>query len=90
MSSNDKGVIVTSRDDTPKTLYHRTSQQGLKSILASGIVPGAENSGRAHCCLDDAAYKSGMRSNMPIEIAIDNMKGTAAGCEFFVTNRTGL
>ena len=67
---------------------------GLESILKSGIVPGAKKSGRAHGYfssyrLNDARYQSGMRSNMPVEIAIDTFKAMAAGCEFFVTDSDG-
>ena len=88
------GVTVLSAEDTPKRIYHRTTTSGLESILKSGIVPGAKKSGRAHGYfssyrLNDARYQSGMRSNMPVEIAIDTFKAMAAGCEFFVTDSDG-
>ena len=88
------GVTVLSAEDTPKRIYHRTTTSGLESILRSGIVPGAKKSGRAHgyfssYLLNDARYQSGMRSNMPVEIAIDTFKAMAAGCEFFVTDSDG-
>ena len=88
------GVTVLSAADTPKRIYHRTTVSGLESILKGGIIPGAKKSGRAHCYfssyrLNDARYQSGMRSNMPVEIAIDTFKAMAARCEFFVTDSDG-
>ena len=92
--ANEYGATVLSAADTPKRIYHRTSTSGLQSILKGGIVPGAKRSGRSHGYfssyrLNDARYQSGMRSNMPVEIAIDTMKAMAAGCEFFVTDSDG-
>ena len=92
--SSAYGVTVLSSEDTPKRIYHRTTTSGLESILKSGIVPGAKKSGRAHGYfssyrLNDARYQSGMRSNMPVEIAIDTFKAMGAGCEFFVTDSDG-
>ena len=92
--SSEFGVTVLSAADTPKKLYHRTTASGLQSILKGGIIPGAKRSGRAHGYfssyrLNDARYQSGMRSNMPIEIAIDTFKAMASGCEFFTTDSDG-
>ncbi|CAE7834042.1 unnamed protein product, partial [Symbiodinium necroappetens] len=92
--TNEFGVTVLSAADTPKKIYHRTSTSGLQSILKGGIVPGAKRSGRSHGYyssyrLNDARCQSGMRSKMPVEIAIDTMKAMPAGCEFFVTNSDG-
>eukprot|EP00439_Symbiodinium_sp_Y106_P020620 s2311_g2.t1 len=40
--------------------------------------------------LNDASYKSGMRSTQPIEMTIDPIKAMEAGCEFFVTEAEGV
>ena len=74
--SSIKGVTVLPFNQVPKRLYHRTNERGMNGILQNGMVPGAAKSNRSHnylsaVRLNDANYKSGMRSNQPIEMAID-------------------
>ena len=68
--------------------------RGMSGILQSGMAPGAAKSDRSHSYLsaarlNDASYKSGMRSTQPIEITIDPIKAMEAGCEVFVTEVEG-
>ena len=74
--SSIKGVTVLPFNQVSKRLYHRTNERGMNGILQNGMVPGAAKSNRSHnylsaVRLNDANYKSGMRSNQPIEMAID-------------------
>ena len=62
----------------------------MNGVLQNGMVPGAARSNRSHnyvsaVRLDNSDYTSGMRSNQPIELAIDPLKAMEAGCELFVT-----
>ncbi|CAE7400470.1 NLRC3 [Symbiodinium sp. CCMP2592] len=84
-----------SQTDSPAKLYHRTNERGMKGILRDGMIPGSARSDRSHNYLspyrlDDTNYKSGMRSNQPIELAIDTQRAIAAGCVFFVTETDGV
>ena len=74
-----KGVTVLTKGDTPKKLRHRTAAAILQGILATGLIPGSNSSGRARNYLsavgvDDAQYKSGTCSNQPIETALDTLQ----------------
>eukprot|EP00439_Symbiodinium_sp_Y106_P053881 s2852_g7.t1 len=74
-----KGVTVLTKGDTPKKLHHRTAAAILQGILATGLIPGSNSSGRARNYLsavgvDDAQYKSGTCSNQPIETALDTLQ----------------
>ncbi|CAE7778417.1 unnamed protein product [Symbiodinium sp. CCMP2592] len=95
LQSSVKGVTVLSREDTPAKLYHRTNERGMKGILRDGMIAGSARSDRSHNYLspyrlDDTNCKSGMRSNQPIELAIDTQRAIAAGCVFFVTETDGV
>ncbi|CAE7403505.1 Wrn [Symbiodinium sp. CCMP2592] len=95
LQSSVRGVTVLSRDDTPSKLYHRTNEKGMKGILRDGMIAGSARSDRSHNYLspyrlDDTNYKSGMRSNQPIEMTIDTQRAIAAGCVFFVTETDGV
>ncbi|CAE7795763.1 unnamed protein product [Symbiodinium sp. CCMP2592] len=93
--SSVRGVTVLSREETPAKLYHRTNERGMNGILRDGMIPGSARSARAHNYLspyrlDDAQYKSGVRSNQPIEHAIDTQRAISAGCVFFATETDGV
>ncbi|CAE7314988.1 unnamed protein product [Symbiodinium sp. CCMP2592] len=95
LQSSVRGVTVLSREDTPSKLYHRTNEKGMKGILRDGMIAGSARSDRSHNYLspyrlDDTNYKSGMRSNQPIELTIDTQRAIAAGCVFFVTETDGV
>ncbi|CAE7557334.1 unnamed protein product [Symbiodinium sp. CCMP2592] len=95
LQSSVRGVTVLSREDTPPKLYHRTNEKGMKGILRDGMIAGSARSDRSHNYLspyklDDTHYKSGMRSNQPIELTIDTQRAIAAGCVFFVTETDGV
>ncbi|CAE7465907.1 kptA [Symbiodinium sp. CCMP2592] len=82
-------------EDTPAKLYHRTNERGMNGILRDGMIPGSARSNRAHNYLspyrlDDTKYKSGMRSNQPVELAVDTQRAINAGCVFFVTETDGV
>eukprot|EP00439_Symbiodinium_sp_Y106_P018295 s8279_g2.t1 len=67
----------------------------MNGILQNGMVPGAAKSDRSHnylstVRLNDASYKSRMRSNQPIEMTSDPIKAMEAGCEFFITETEGV
>ncbi|CAE7274790.1 unnamed protein product [Symbiodinium sp. CCMP2592] len=95
LQSSVRGVTVLSREDTPPKLFHRTNEKGMKGILRDGMIAGSARSDRSHNYLspyklDDTHYKSGMRSNQPIELTIDTQRAIAAGCVFFVTETDGV
>ncbi|CAE6921707.1 unnamed protein product [Symbiodinium sp. CCMP2592] len=95
LQSSVRGVTVLSREDTPPKLFHRTNEKGMKGILRDGMIAGSTRSDRSHNYLspyklDDTHYKSGMRSNQPIELTIDTQRAIAAGCVFFVTETDGV
>ena len=67
----------------------------MNGILQNGMVPGAAKSDRSHnylstVRLNDASYKSRMRSNQPIEMTSDPIKAMEAGCEFLITETEGV
>ncbi|CAE7546703.1 unnamed protein product [Symbiodinium sp. CCMP2592] len=95
LQSSVRGVTVLSREDTPPKLFHRTNEKGMKGILRDGMIAGSARSDRSHNYLspyklDDTHYKSGTRSNQPIELTIDTQRAIAAGCVFFVTETDGV
>ena len=77
--SSEFGVTVSfGRRPLPNRIYHRTTVSGLESI-SGRCNPRCQEIGPGTLLflsyrLNDARYQSGMRSNMPVEIAIDTFK----------------
>ena len=93
--SSVQGVTVLPFNQVPKKLYRRTNERGMSGILQGGMIPGCAKSDwlknyLSEVHIHDTSYKSGMRSNQPIEVTIDPIQAMEAGCEFFVTETEGV
>ena len=79
--------------NAPPRLFHRTSNAAAMEIIRHGLTPGGSGvsqSGRRHSYLSpyqvgDAAYKSGVRANQPIEVAFDTELVLRLGVDLTLT-----
>ena len=78
----------------PPRIYHRTSKSAAMEIIRHGLIPGGVGvctSGRKHSYLSpyqvaDQKYKSGVRANQPIEIAVDTELALRSGVDLTLTS----
>ena len=93
-----KRLTEGSLADAPPRLYHRTSSAAAMEIIRHGLIPGgvgASQSGRKHSYLSpsqvgDAAYKSGVRANQPIEVAFDTELALRSGVDLTLTTSDAI
>ena len=84
--------------DAPPRIYHRTSNAAAMEIIRHGLIPGGSGisqSGRKHSYLSpfqigDAAYKSGVRANQPIEVAFDTELVLRSGVDLTLTTSDAI
>ena len=93
-----KRLVEGNLADAPPRLYHRTSNTAAMEIMRHGLIPGgagASQSGRKHSYLSpfqvgDAAYKSGVRANQPIEVAFDTELALRSGVDLTLTTSDAI
>ena len=95
---NAKGKKITTADQCPGVIYHRTTKGNWKGILRDGFVAGGGervSSGRAHSYfsevqVSDKKYVSGLRAERPIEICVAMSEAVRSGVIFFKTSSDGI
>ncbi len=89
-----KHLIESGTANMPPRIYHRTSKSAAVEIIRHGLVPGGVgvcSSGRRHSYLSpfqitDAKYKSGVRADRPIEVAVDTELALRSGVDLTLTS----
>ena len=82
----------------PPRIFHRTSKSAAVEIIRHGLVPGGVgvcSSGRRHSYLSpfqitDAKYKSGVRADRPIEVAVDTELALRSGVDLTLTSSDAI
>ena len=91
---NAEGKKITTADQCPGVIYHRTMKGNWKGILRDGFVSGGGERvslGRAHSYfskvqVSDKKYVSGLRAERPIEIRVAMSEAVRSGVIFFKTS----
>jgi len=95
---NAKGKKITTPQQCPGVIYHRTTKGNWKGILRDGFLAGGGeriSPGRAHSYFSDVQVKekeyiSGLRAERPIEIRVAMAEAVRGGVIFFKTASDGI
>ena len=93
-----KHLVESGTANMPPRIFHRTSKSAAVEIIRHGLVPGGVgvcSSGRRHSYLSpfqitDAKYKSGVRADRPIEVAVDTELALRSGVDLTLTSSDAI
>ena len=93
-----KHLVESGTANMPPRIFHRTSKSAAVEIIRHGLVPGGVgvcSSGRRHSYLSpfqvtDTKYKSGVRADQPIEVAVDTELALRSGVDLTLTSSDAI
>ena len=93
-----KHLVESGISNMPPRIFHRTSKSAAVEIIRHGLIPGGVgvcSSGRRHSYLSpfqltDAKYKSGVRADRPIEVAVDTELALRSGVDLTLTSSDAI